>query len=374
MGRHDETRQPAGIASSIRQLLNRTEVARTGLPMHVSLIVPAPFNTISGGYGYDRRIVSGLRDLGHDVEVVELIGAFPTVDDIAREAARTAWNRLREDTKPVIDGLALPAFAADAISTRAARGLIHHPVSLETGLIDAVRAALDSIERLLFPCLGRLLVTSDATAETIVEHFRIPRERIHIVVPGTDDAPRCPGFVEPPSQILTIGTLIPRKGHDVLLRALALLSDLDWHLTIVGSPDRDPAHARALDAMAGELAIAHRMRFVGEQVDGALETIWRGADIFALATWYEGYGMVIAEALKRGLPVVVTAGGAAGALVGPDAGCVCPVGDHVAVSRALRGLITDREQRHRMAERAWQSGQTLPSWQAQASVFANALG
>src|SRR5580658_7540474 len=128
--------------------------------MHVSLIVPAPFDTISGGYGYDRRIASGLRDLGHDVEVLELTGAFPRVDDTAREAARTAWNRLREDTKPVIDGLALPAFAADAISTRDTTGLIHHPLSLETGLSEADRAALDDIERRLFPCLRRLIVTS----------------------------------------------------------------------------------------------------------------------------------------------------------------------------------------------------------------------
>jgi len=342
--------------------------------MRVALIVPAPFDTVSGGYGYDRRIVSGLRASGHVVDVVELDGAFPVVDDRAHDSAHAAWNCLHEGTKPVIDGLALPAFAADAISARATTGLIHHPVSLETGLSETDRAALDGIERLLFPCLSRLIVTSETTAETVAAHFHIPRERIHIVVPGTDDAPRCPGSAEPRCQILTIGTLIPRKGHDVLLRALALLSDLDWHLTIVGSPDRDPAHARALDALAGELGIARRVRFVGELVDGALESVWRGADIFALATWYEGYGMVIAEALKRGLPVVVTAGGAVGALFEPEAGFVCPVGDHAAVSRTLRRLITDREQRHRMAERAWQSGQTLPSWQAQAAAFANVLG
>ena len=78
--------------------------------MHVSLIVPAPFDTISGGYGYDRRIVAGLRASGHEVDVVELIGAFPLADDFARDAACAAWDRLPQQTKPVIDGLALPAF------------------------------------------------------------------------------------------------------------------------------------------------------------------------------------------------------------------------------------------------------------------------
>jgi glycosyltransferase involved in cell wall biosynthesis len=343
--------------------------------MHVSLIVPAPFDTISGGYGYDRRIVAELRRAGHRVEVAELPGAFPLVDDLARDAACAAWDRMPSDTKPVIDGLALPAFRGleDAMSARGPVGLIHHPVSLETGLNDADRAALGDVERRLLPRLKRLIVTSSTTAETIEARFHIPPDRIRIVVPGTDDAPRCPGSEGPVCEILSVGTLIPRKGHDVLLRALARLFDLDWHLTIAGASDRDPSHACGLMALAEELKIAHRVRFAGELVGEALEAAWRGADLFALATHYECYGMAIAEALKRGLPVVVTAGGAAGALITPESGCVCPVGDRDQVSKSLRRLIFGRDLRRFMAEQAWQVGQTLPSWKAQAAVFASAL-
>jgi glycosyltransferase involved in cell wall biosynthesis len=343
--------------------------------MHVSLIVPAPFDTISGGYGYDRRIVAGLRASGHEVDVVELIGAFPLADDFARDAACAAWDRLPQQTKPVIDGLALPAFRGleDAISARGTIGLIHHPVSLETGLNDADRAALAEIERRFFARMTRLIVTSDTTAETITASFHIPPERIRTVVPGTDDVPRCTGSGGQTCEILSIGTLVPRKGHDVLLRALARLFDLDWHLTIVGSPDRDPAHAHGLMALAEELTIAHHVRFAGELVGEALETVWRGADLFALATHYEGYGMVIAEALKRGLPVVVTNGGAAGALITPESGCVCPAGDRDQVSKSLRRLIFGDDLRLHMSEQAWQVGQTLPSWSTQAALFVSAL-
>jgi glycosyltransferase involved in cell wall biosynthesis len=343
--------------------------------MHVSLIVPVPFDRISGGYGYDRRIVAELRQAGHQVEVIELPGVFPLVDDSARDAACAAWDRLPPETKPVIDGLAVPAFRGleDAISARGPVGLIHHPVSLETGLRDAEQAALGDVERRLLPHLKRLIVTSGTTAETLEARFHIPADHIRVVVPGTDDAVRCPGSDGSVCEILSIGTLIPRKGHDVLLHSLARLFDLDWHLTIAGALDRDPPHTQGLVALADELGIAQRVRFAGELVGETLEAVWRGADLFALATHYEGYGMAIAEALKRGLPVVVTAGGAAGALITPESGCVCPVGDRDQVSKSLRRLIFGRDLRRSMAEQAWQIGQTLPSWENQAALFASAL-
>jgi glycosyltransferase involved in cell wall biosynthesis len=83
--------------------------------------------------------------------------------------------------------------------------------------------------------------------------------------------------------------------------------------------------------------------------------------------------MAIAEALKRGLPVVVTAGGAAGNLITPESGCVCPPGDRDQVSKSLRRLIFGDDLRREMAEHAWRLGQTLPSWQTQTARFAEAL-
>ena len=343
--------------------------------MHAALIVPAPFDAVSGGYAYDRRIVAGLRDVGHKVRVIELAGAHPITDEFARDAACAAWDSIGEGVRPIIDGLALPAFVGldDALSARNPVGLIHHPTALETGFGADERAALMAIEKRLLPRLARIVVTSEATGERLAADFGVDQDRIKVVVPGTDDAPRSIGSGGPGCHILSIGTLVPRKGHDVLLRALARLFDLDWQLTIVGSPERDPIYARALEALVEELGITRPVRFAGEVVGDALEALWQRADVFALATHWEGYGMAIAEALKRGVPVAVTDGGAAGRLVTPESGVACPVGDRINLSKALRRLIFGSALRRNMAEAAWHVGQTLPSWDMQVREFAQAL-
>src|SRR5689334_14241665 len=135
--------------------------------MHVSLIVPAPFDAVTGGYEYDRRIVAGLRDAGHSVEVLELTGSYPLANEAARDAACVAWDSVPARSRPIIDGLALPAFAGlgDALSASNIVGLIHHPTSLESGFSESERTALLALEQRLIPRLTRVIVTSKPTAD-----------------------------------------------------------------------------------------------------------------------------------------------------------------------------------------------------------------
>jgi glycosyltransferase involved in cell wall biosynthesis len=343
--------------------------------MRIAFLVPAPFTTVSGGYAYDRRMVEGLRAAGHAVDVIELDGRHPLPDDAAHAAAARAWAALPAEAHIVIDGLGLPAFAplADALAARGATGLIHHPTAIEPGFGEEERNRLRTAERALLPLLARVIVTSAPTADQLVKDFGVDRARIAIVLPGTAPAARVGGSGGAGCEILAVGTLVPRKGHDVLMRALARLFDLDWHLTIVGSPGRDRVHADGLRALADTLRIADRVTFAGELGETELDALWRKTDIFALATWWEGYGMAVAEALRRGIPVAVTAGGAAAALVPVEAGITCQPGDVDGYSKALRRMVFDTGLRHDMAEAAWRAGQALPDWDAQISAFAQAL-
>ncbi len=342
--------------------------------MRVLFAVPAPLSAVTGGNTYDRRLISGMRALGHEVEVVEMEGRHPLPDEAATAAARAVLDRAAPDARLVVDGLGLPAFApfAEEMGARGAVGLIHHPTALEHGKPGPVRDALRVAERALYPRLARLVATSALTARRLPEEFGVDPTRAGVVEPGTDPAPRARGSGGPGCAILSVAQVIPRKGHDVLLRALAMLPDLDWTLTIAGAA-RDPVHADGLVALAEELGIAQRVTFAGEVEGEALEALWQGADVFALATYWEGYGMAVAEALARGIPVALTTGGAVAELVPMEAGVMAPPGNHGSLGRAMRRLVFDTALRAQMAEAAWQAGQRLPRWEDRAAAFAAEL-
>ncbi len=308
--------------------------------MQLAFILAGPASASSGPATYIRHVVAGLREAGHDLVVVKLPGVFPVTDETARSAARGALASLAPDRLAIIDGLAIPAFAGqgDSLASRLTIALVHHPRALATGVTDGERAALRNTELRLLPRFTRVIATSAAVSERLSLEFGVDPTRMRVVAPGIDAAARSPGSPGAASAILSIGALIPRKGHDVLIRALARLFDLDWKLTITGTRTRDRGCAAALEELTRELDVNSRIRFAGELDEFALEPLWQGADIFALASYWESYPVGVAQALKRGVPIAITSEGPASGIIPPDAGIVCRPGD---VEQSLQGAAQD---------------------------------
>src|SRR6202011_3648696 len=111
--------------------------------------------------------------------------------------------------------------------------------------------------------------------------------------------------------------------------------------TCAGGLDRDPATTSRIRALVRELALDDRVALAGDMDADQLAIEYDRADLFVLPTLYEGYGMAVAEALARGLPVISTATGAIPELVGARAGIVVPPGDLTAFSAALSCVLGD---------------------------------
>ena len=348
----------------------RNEIAVVMRPLH--LVVPGSLDQRTGGYLYDKRIVEGLRAQGREVVVHELAGDFPLVDAAAREAANMAVDRFAGGLA-VIDGLALPALhdRVDQVPTPWV-ALVHHPLAMETGLAPDQVDALMAIERQVLRFPARLIVTSHQTVGDLAA-FDVAQERIGVVLPGTDPAPLAAGSGGPGVALLCVASLTPRKGHLVLLQALAELVDLDWYLNCVGSADRDPDTAVQIRKAIEDLGLRERVTLAGEQDEAGLAPYYDGADVFVLASYHEGYGMALAEALARGLPVVSTNAGAIPGTVPSDAGILVEPGDTAALAEALGRIITERPLRNRLAAGARAERDRLPSWDDASRLFAEQL-
>jgi glycosyltransferase involved in cell wall biosynthesis len=340
-------------------------------PVH--FVVPGPLRQRTGGYVYDRRIVDGLRALGPTVMVHELEGVFPAADDTARRSASRAIEDMNGAALPLIDGLALPAFEHLAGPLpRPWIALVHHPLALETGLSAEEASRLAGLERRLLAGAERIVATSPQTRRDL-EGYEISPDRVGVVLPGTERAPLARGSGGPGCAMLCVASLTPRKGHLVLLEALGRLADLDWRLTCVGSAERDPACADGIREAIGRLGLGRRVQLVGERDEAALSPFYDAADLFVLASHHEGYGMVLADALARGLPVVSTTAGAIPDTVPSSAGLLVPPGDPGALAGALRMAIAEPVLRARLAEGARQAREHLPGWADAVRAFAAEL-
>ena len=340
----------------------------------VHFAIPGNIETRSGGYGYDRRMIAEMTRLGWRVERLALRGSFPQPGKQDLAATSDAFAALPDGALVLVDGLAfgaMPELAAREAERLRLVALVHHPLSLEEGLPRETSQKLAVSERASLVHARQVVVTSPATARTLREDFGVSGERLTVVLPGTDPAPQAVGGGAEPL-ILSVGTLIPRKDHATLVTALAMIADIPWRCRIVGGDTADRATAEALRAQITDAGLPERIALLGTLDDVSPE--YARADIFALASRYEGFGMVFAEAMARGLPIVACAGGAVPEVVPPDAGILVPPGDAAGFAKALRRLLEDVAKRQAMAEASRRAGAALPGWEESAAVLSGVLG
>lgn len=340
------------------------------------LVVPGPLDQRTGGYLYDRRIVEGLRARGREVRVHEVPGRFPDPDDEARTGLAQALDACPDGAVVVVDGLAggaLPDVLSPASDRLRLVALVHHPLADESGLDPDTAARFRTLEARTLQAVDGVVVTSPHTARRL-EELGVEPGRVRVVEPGTEPAAPAvgPGPGAPP-RLLTVGTVSPRKGHDVLVDALGRIREMDWVCVCAGSLSRAPDFAGEVRRRVGEAGLESRILFVGELDAEELEAAYASATLFVLASRFEGYGMALTEALARGLPVVATTGGAIPGTVPSGAGVLVPPGDADALAGALTRLLEDGSALGVLARGAREAAAAFPDWASRAPAFEAAL-
>jgi glycosyltransferase involved in cell wall biosynthesis len=306
------------------------------------------------------------------------------------------------------------AFGAmpDVIAREATRlrivALMHLPLAATFGLDRDTAARFDVDERRALHAAALVVVTGKA-ALPLLARYALPTDRTVVVEPGTDPAPLARGSgpakaghydlgsnvgdkvaddvgdevrddigdvvsgFSRTTHLLCVGTLNAIKGHDMLLDALAAVPKRHWHLTCAGSLTRDPATAGRVCAAMTRFGLDRHVTLAGDVDQIALAACYDRADLFVLATRQETYGMAVAEALARGLPVVATMTGAVPELVGSTAGLLVPVGDTVALTTALTRVLDDPSLRLRLAKGARDVRDRLSTWDEAAGRMTAAL-
>jgi glycosyltransferase involved in cell wall biosynthesis len=340
----------------------------------IPFLIPGDLATPTGGYAYARALFAHGPAVGLELEAVPLPGDFPHPAAASLQATATLLAGLSPDGPALVDGLAFGALPAQVLDRARAplAVLLHHPLGLETGIDAATRDRLLGSETAALTRARAVIVPSPHIAATLTADFGVPPGRITVAPPGTEEVAPAPRAGTPPL-ILSAGTITPRKGFDVLVAALTGLAGLEWVAAFVGSTDRDPAATTALRSQIAAAGLDDRIRLTGSVPPDRMRDWFAAADLFALASHYEGYGMVFAEALAAGLPIIGTTGGAVPELVPQGAGILVPPGDTAALNEALATVLTDRVRADAMAAAALAAGARLPRWAATAGIVRDVL-
>ena len=321
--------------------------------------IPGDMHQRTGGFIYEATVLRCLNEIGCATDHLQLPASFPDPSPLEMQSTLADLRAVAADQVIILDGLVSGAIDPVGLTSVTAPiiAMVHHPLALETGLSDHRAAYLLSNERAVLAQVAHVVVPSPHTAEILTSSYNVPRDKITVALPGFDRPGRASDPVSPPL-ILSVGLLAERKGHDLLIAALALIRDLEWQAEIIGKP-HDDRYTDALRLQLTELGLEGRVILRGELSASELQDQYRCATLFALATRYEGYGMVLSEAMLWGLPVVSCDVGAVPDTVG-SAGLLVPPGDPPRFADAMRAVLTNEATRQDLSKASVEKAARLP--------------
>lgn len=344
------------------------------LSMNIGFLITGSLSRQTGGYLYDRRLIEFLRRQGCRVDVIS-VGNIR----VGRSVLSTLWllaSRIHRRYEVLLeDELAHPALWLFNRWIRAARS------TRTIAIVHALRYRMLKVgwRRYLSRTLERQMLASVESIVTVSQHLKdeliglgLKGSCIHVVPPGTilpDASAR-----NPPSthhiNLLCVANCLPAKGIHILLEALHRVQDSRLRLTVVGDDHVDPAYTETLRRLLARWRLTSRVRFTGTVPWETIADFYTAADMFVFPSLSEGFGMVLAEAMSFGLPIIATTADAIPELVHHgDNGLLVPPHDAGALATAIAQLASDEELCRRLGQSGRKRAERLPSWEQSAQAI-----
>lgn len=340
----------------------------TGRLVHV--VLPNDIDdpaTPSGGNTYDRHLCRGLAAAGWQVREYAVPGAWPRPSDADRAGLARVLADLPDGALVVLDGLvasAVPEVLRPQTPRLRPVVLVHMPCG-------------DGAEGETLATARAVITTSTWTRSRLLELYALPPEKVRVATPGVDPAPLAPGS-DAGIQLLCVAAVTPGKGHDLLAEALAKTADLPWTCLCAGTHSRDPDFVRRVCRQVDGYGIGDRMRLLGPRTGEPLDALYAAADLLILPSRGETYGMVVTEALARGIPVLATEVGGVPEALGraPDGslpGILVEPDEPAALAAAIRRWLSEPDLRRRLRHSARLRRDTLTGWSATSELVSTTL-
>jgi glycosyltransferase involved in cell wall biosynthesis len=330
----------------------------------------------SGGNAYDRHACRELTALGWSVHEHAASGSWPQADAQALRALADLVQRIPDGAVTLVDGLVASA-APEVLVPLAERLPVVVLVHMPLGHRPADAASRER-EAAVLRAAAAVVATSQWSARRLLELYSLAPRQMHVAEPGVDHAGLAAGSAHG-GELLCVAAVSFEKGHDVLVEALVSMSEYSWQCRCVGSLERDPAFAEDLRRRVRAGGLGDRISFPGPRTATRLDRSYAAADVMVLASRSETYGMVVTEALARGLPIIATdVGGVSEALGhgtdGMPPGLLVEPEDPGALAGALRAWLGDAGLRGRLRRAARERRDSLRGWSTTASALAHVLG
>ena len=343
--------------------------------MRIGLLIYDSLDTVSGGYLYDRQLVAHLRACGDQIEIVSIPWRSyrQHLGDNLSAQLRQRMNNLQVDIL-LQDELNHPSlfWLNRRLKPRPYKivAIVHH-LRISEQHSWPMRWLFRQVERSYLKSVDAFVYNSQTTRQ-VVEAVTASRRPGVVALPAGDHVNAQIGAVQiteraqqpGPLRVVFIGNLIPRKGLEVLLSALARTQDGCCQLSVIGNPRIDPRYSRSIQRLVHRLALNERVRLLGRLAQAELRAVLRESHVLVVPSQYEGFGIVYLEGMGFGMPAVASTGGGAAEIItsGKDGYLIHP-GAVQELADYLTGLNDDRSRLVAMGVAARQRYERHPTWE-----------